>query len=129
MVLIAGCSHASVKKNVIQKVEQIDTLEQLSQIWKSDSNGCSHVRSWELFKELFDGYKLKMSSSETFKGIYGDPNEETVYKGSEDSDLVLIYYIESICPGDTLVGNRTWISVNFDTDYKFVEIYTGINKF
>lgn len=106
----------------IDAVEQADTLDILK--WKSDSLGCKHIRTPELFDKIFIENKMETKNSNEFISLFGNPNKQERF----EDRLVFVYYYNCICANDKLKINsdKSSIRVSFNLKHKYFEKDTRV---
>ena len=91
--------------------------------WKRDSLGCLRLRSLELARDMIEQNNLLDKSTEEFINYFGKPNEINKggrlakrYPFGSQSEIILIYYIETLCENDTFIiegADKCWVWFNF----------------
>jgi hypothetical protein len=115
-------NHSQQDTTNIVTMKQTDTID-ISK-WKSDSLGCKHIRTPELFDKLFVGNKMEHKNANEFIYFFGKPNNQEKFKDR----LILIYYYNSICSNDKLNINsdKSSIRISFNLENKYLEKDTRV---
>lgn len=81
--------------------KQDKIISEDSSIWIKDSLGCMKKRNFDIAEKLIMVNKLKGSSTEIFKMIFGKPNETN----QDRHFTTYTYYVESFCNHNSIEKN------------------------
>lgn len=121
--ILCSCqSSGDTKNHQQQETTQINEINQQKDTvkinkWKTDSLGCKHIRTPELFNKIFIENKLSSKKSTQFLLLFGKPNKVEKF----NDRLVFIYYYNSLCYDNKIKTNSDKssirISFNFQGNY------------